>query len=255
MNIAVISPGSNGAGVTALSILLGIAMKNKGLNAIVTSLADGANGMRDYCGKLVENVDADNGMSELDKLLGAGIVDANSIKNYTIDRGADILLRENGLSNKEVERAINGIASASVNGQETYVIVDVDINNMSDRAVGAEIVAADTVVIVIKQSMSYFRKFNENRESMTKHFAGKKVIIVVNEFEPFVGPIKDIWSKMDLAKAKGWFSVRYNKCVPLMTAKALGKNLMKAYKEADDPDVLQLKSDIDKIAVEVAKRR
>ena len=254
MNIAIISPDTRGMGVTSLSLLLAMAMKNRNMNAVVTSIADKRSGLRDYVGEINEEAENTAGMKEIHRLSTAGSMTGDDVLSYCLGRGVDILLRTEGMAHKDVADTIDFVSKGIVAGKKTHVIVDVDMTDMMDReSVGAEIKAADVVVVVLSQNVSALRRFKENRANMAKAFAKKKVFVVVNKYDKFAGTLKNIWSNAGMKYGDGWFEVRYNKCVPLMTSKCYVEQVFNAMKDASDPDIACLKADIDKIALAIAK--
>lgn len=256
MNIAVISPGNRGTGVTSLAILLGIDLANRGNPVVVTSLNASKSDMRDYVGALPKDLgDVENGMRELLRAKSTGEFDAGDIRSYCVDLGVDILLRPDGMKPSEANEVIQYISGANLNGRNYICIVDVDVENMRSPEVEFEVTSADVVVVVLTQNISHIKRFRENRANMAKAFAGKKVIVVINKFDKFAGTVKDVWNKAGVKYGDGWFEVRYNSCVPLMTAKSFIQQAASAMKVANDKDIATLKADIERVGGLVEKRR
>lgn len=254
MNIAVISPDNRGTGVTSIAMLLAMSMKNRSLNSVVTSIADGRNGLREYIGELTEEAESASGMKEIHRLITAGSISGEDAISYCINRGIDILPRAEGMSAKSVAETIAFVSGAVVNGKKMHTIVDVDIADMMDKdSVGAEVKAADVIVLVLTQNIMHLKQFKENRANMAKAFAKKKVFVVVNKYDKFAGTLKDIWGKAGMKYGDGWYEVRYNKCVALMTAKCFVEQVTTAMGDASDSDIMALKSDIDRIALAILK--
>ena len=256
MNIAVISPGNRGTGVTSLAILLGIDLTNRGNSVVVTSLAPGRSALREYVGDIPNDLgDIENGMRDLLRVKEAGTLEASDVGSYCIDLGVDIMLRSEGLTDKEVAEAIEFISSSTLNGRGMITIVDVDVEDMMKPSVEMEIKAADVVVVVLTQNVTHIKEFSRNRNNMAKAFAKKKVLVAVNKYDKFAGTLKDVWNKAGIKYGDGWFEIRYNSCVPLMTAKCFISQAAEAMKKANDLDIIELKADIARLGAASEKRR
>lgn len=254
MNIAVISPDNRGTGVTSLTMVLGAALKNKGMSVVVTSISDGHKGLRKYIGSIKKDAESVTGMKDMLGMVQAGTLEAKDISSYCVNRGIDILPRTDGMSGEDVAKVIDFIGKSSIEGRQIFTLVDVDIDNMASREVGLEIKNCDAVVVVETQSVAHLDNFKANRQNMAKAFQKKKVFVVVNFYDKFAGTVKDIWKQAGMSYGDGWYEVRYNKCVNLMTAKTFMEQLTEAMKDATDPDVATLKADLDKIALALMKR-
>ena len=256
MNIAVVSPGCMGVGVTSLAILLGIDLVNRGNPVVVTSLRDGRNDLREYVGSIPNDLgDMENGMREMLRAKAAGEFAASDIRSYCVDQGVDILLRSEGMKPNEVDEIIQFISGSSLNGRGYICVVDVDVDDMRRPEVEMEITAADVVVVVLTQNISHVKKFRDNRANMAKAFANKKVVVVINKYDKFAGTVKDVWNTAGVKYGDGWIEIRYNKCVPLMTTKCFIAQAAEAMKAANDADIATLKADIGRVGGLVEKRR
>lgn len=257
MNIAVISPGNRGTGVTSLAVLLGIDLKNRGNSVVVTSLASGnRNVLRDYVGEIPKDLgDVENGMRDLLRVKEAGTLQPEDISSYCVDLGVDILLRPDMLKDKEVHEAIEFISSSTLNGKGYFCVVDVDVDDMMRPEVEMEITSADVIVLVLTQNINHLKRFRENRNNMAKAFNKKRVIVVVNKYDKFAGTMKDVWNNVGVKYGDGWFEVRYNPCVQLMTAKCFISQAAEAMKAASDQDIATLKADVARIGAMAEKRK
>ena len=266
MNIAVISPDNRGMGVTSLAILLGIDLRNRGNSVVVTSLASGETDLKQFVGTIPPDLgDIENGMGDLIRVKNTGTLSPSDIKSYCIDVGVDIMMRSDRLNHKEVQEAIDFISEANIDGRGVICVVDVDIHDMNNIAVQNEIKKANVIIVVLDQSIAHLEKFKKNRANYSKNFRTDDregnpskpipVIVAVNRYEKFAGTFKDIWSAAGIKNGDNWFEVRYNKCVPLMTAKCFIQQLADAMQKAGDADVATLKSDIARIGMATEKHR
>lgn len=255
MNIAVISPDNRGCGATSIALLVGAALKNRGESCVVMSLDRRSYGLREYVGDAGNLAEKNGGIENICRLLASGSLNASDVDSYCVDCGVDILPGGQKVHANDIGDAISFLGEANINGRSLYTIVDVDIRNMADKLVETEIKEADVIVVVLTQNCEHIRHIRENRNNMSRAFAGKRVCFVVNKYDKFAGTLKEVYTDAGFKKGDDWYEVRYNKCVVLMTAKHYIKNVVEALKDGSDPDVAELKADIERLAFSVIRRK
>ena len=246
MNIAVMAPHIHGNGCTTVSSLLAAELSTKNRHVCLTHARSKSDSIYSYFG-LVKD-DASNNPEQLVNLIKAGGIAKKSIPDYcrNIKDNLDVFSLDSEKYKQDEDTMAQVITFLARNAPYDYIVFDVDLNCMEKKNVSAIIKEVDCVVMVLTQAIGELNRFREKKMRILKALNKKKIIVVINKFDPYYGRIKDVGDKIGVKNTKTWSVVHNNRNIAYCQNKGMTLNLTEKIMKRD-ADVIELDSDIKQI--------
>lgn len=249
MIISVISPHCEGNGNTTVSLFLSLGLGAMKKKVLLTHTDAISNSLYMYLG-LQTFEDKTSTPTQMVKLLREGAIQSEAIPDYCKNIADNTYLFTNNKNNFSEEDMRTFSEYLVEHSDFDYIVYD--FNNLESSTAEYILDKTDIVILNFTQSFIELDKFKKEIKKYTKMFAGKKMMLVCNKYNPVISKDKDIIKRLGL-KAP-CHVIHYN---PWIVMASNGGQLLTLFKNirAKNSKVIELNSDIIHLAATVSKIR
>lgn len=240
MRVAII-PTDPRAGVTVTALGLSMALAYKQSKTVRICYTGENPAIKRYVGKDEADVDKTRSISQVSKLLQAHAISVEEISNYCVKFGPNLELLDSWsevLTQSEMEEILNFVYERSMSD---YTICDVGYD-LDDPLTRSVVKNSDVVAMVSDTSWASLTSVKEMMASNEPLFREKKVVLVVNRYDPAIAPLK--WCAQTAGFAmRNTCKLHYNPYIEKgCNTQDLQSVILRAFES--DPRVIELRQDL-----------
>lgn len=250
MVISVITPYGEGVGNTTVSLFLALGLGNLKKKVLVTHTDNISSAFSTYLG-VHQFADKTSTPTQLVKLLREGAIQAEAMPDYCtkIQDNSNVYAFTNTKTNFS-EHDMETLSEYFVE-QSDFEYIVYDMNDLESETSKYILQKSEVVVLNFSQSVIEKEKFMAYFELFKKKLEGKKIIIVCNKFNSLIGKDRDVAKGIHVPKAPVCV-IHYNPYIVKFENTGNLKELY-GYIQRRSKEVVELKSDIEKLASAVTK--
>lgn len=242
MLVSVMAPHCENNGNTTTAILLALALGGMKKKVLLTHTDNISNSFYTYLG-LHQFEDKTSTPTQMVKLLREGAIQSDAIQDYCKNVSENVFVFTNNKSNFTDEDMETFSRFLVENSDFEYLIYD--FNNFESETAKYILRNSDVIVVNLTQSKIELDNFNKEIKRYQKMFEGKKVMLVVNNWEQIIG--KDVAVTKELKIAGRPSIIHHNPYITKMSNE--GKLLdLYAYVKRKDSRLVELSGDVNKLA-------
>lgn len=240
------------SGNTTASLLLAHALADLKRHVFLTHISPQSSAFETYLG-LADYEDKTTTPSQLVKLMREGAIQVSDIGDYCKNDVDFLHIFTNNKINfsQDDMHTLIGFIINSAESQYEYKVFDID-TDLTNPTAEYVLKHSDIIILNLNTSIYQLNRYKEMEQQLAKLFAGKKIILLVNQYITKVMKLKDVSKHLGIKVAP--YSIRFNPWVQWSCNR--GKlSYMYQQGKLKDGDVIDIFRDVTVLANGVAKAK
>lgn len=242
MLVSVMAPHCENNGNTTTAILLALGLGGMKKKVLLTHTDNISNSFYTYLG-LHQFEDKTSTPTQMVKLLREGAIQSDAIQDYCKNVTENVYVftnNKNNFTDSDMETFSKFLVE---NSDFEYLIYD--FNNFESETAKYILKNSEVIIINLTQSKIELNNFKTEIEKYKKIFAGKKIMLVVNNWEQIIGKDIDVTKEIKVVGRPS--IIHHNPYITKMSNE--GKLLdLYTYVKRKDSRLAELNGDINKLA-------
>lgn len=251
MNIAFISPHTNGCGCTTLASLVALQLASKSKTTCLVNSKAYTPSIYQYLGIRDYN-DKSGSIATVANLIKEDALRKEEIGNYCrqVAYGLEVFCSTDmEMEQVDMDYILEYVCTLF---PHEYIVFDMDDKDMFSVSNTTILDHADCAIIVLRQNYSDIARFKDMKDDILEAIGGIPLLTVVNGYTDIACSIKELAMEMGISKPKNWIPVRYNGYVGWGCFKGKLQDVLQ-YGKSNDTRVIDIAKDIDRVAAEIQR--